>query len=633
MTDMTPPPKGSMVLYDYALPPLKPGSYRFQVAGQIEAGSHEHELANERHFVVDGPRFILNPGDIAGVCPPSNAQGPFGSVLPQIVMRRRTLPWERDIAETLPAPSNPKALSNQQPDYPTPWFALLLLQEGEDYLLKPGLPLEQVLPAKVMKDIGSPQNILVDALDIDAALLADILPSREELQLLTHVRQVDPDDRELSVEGSDGFFAVQVCNRLPTPGLKAQMVLVSLEGRTDLLKADPPPEMRAGVFGEYVVDADILLNPVVFSPLAGGGAGPVAGAGGTANLTAGPVAASALQPAPEHQGLREVQSRMDAPRMYQKADAAERMPHKAETGKLTIPLKPRKRLVVLYKWSFECEGEGDFQSLMQRLDVGLIGKVKGPHPKVSDSGHIPVPLGTRAGTQEDALYRGPLVPYPLTRDTAGPYHSADQARRIAPETGVEDISYAAAFEVGRLLAAADGRLAQELMRWRRTSYRLSARLGTLKAVETLVSVDLGANLAYKLTSPVLPLASIKLIEGLAQHAPRMGDVWGLGQIKQVIGLQAEAVTMAYQLADVKQAEYVLLGLDAPLGISVAPQAVNLGSSTTLEAVLADTAGLSHLQIQRTGVLDNVKVRMDFDLSPTAPSTVPSTSPTHLKGGQ
>ena len=145
MTDMTPPPKGSMVLYDYALPPLKPGSYRFQVSGQIEAGSHEHEVANERHFVVDGPRFVLNPGDIASVCPPSNAQGPFGSVLPQIVMRRRTLPWERDIAETLPAPSNPKALSNQQPDYPTPWFALLLLQEGEDYQIKPGVPLEQVL--------------------------------------------------------------------------------------------------------------------------------------------------------------------------------------------------------------------------------------------------------------------------------------------------------------------------------------------------------------------------------------------------------------------------------------------------------------------------------------------------------
>lgn len=606
MTDMSKPPKGSMVLYDYALPPLKPGNYRFQVSGEIQAGTHNHELSNERHFVVDGPRFVLNPGDIAGVCPPNNAQGPFGSVLPQIVMRRRTLPWERDIAETLPAPSNPKALSNQQPDYPTPWFALLLLQEGEDYLLKPGLALEQVLPAKVFTAIGSPANILVDALDIDATLLKDILPSREELQLLTHVRQVDPDDRELSVEGSDGFFAVQVCNRLPTPGKKAQMVLVSLEGRTDLLQADPPAEMRGGLFGEFVVDGDILLNPGVFSPL-------VANTGNNFVAVTAP-AAKPLQQAPEFTGLSESQSRMDAPRMFQKADEHVRATHKTESGRLTIPVKPRKRLVVLHKWSFECEGEGDFQGLMQRLDVGLIGKVKGPFPKVSDSGHLPVPLGTRAGTQEEALYRGPLVPFPLTRDTAGPYHSADQARRVSPETGVEDVSYAAAFEVGRLLAAADGRLAQELMRWRRTSYRLTARLGTLKAIESLVAVDLGANLAQKLTSPVLPMASIKLIDGIAQHAPRMGDVWGLGQMQQVIGLQAQAVASAYQLKDVAVAEHLLTGMATPLGTSVTPQAVNLGASTTLEAVLADTAGLAHLNVQRTGVLDNVKVRMEVDVA-------------------
>ncbi|HEX5354826.1 MAG TPA: hypothetical protein VFW93_01315 [Aquabacterium sp.] len=614
MTDMSKPPKGSMVLYDYALPPLKPGNYRLQVSGEIQAGTHNHELSNERHFVVDGPRFALNPGDIAGVCPPNNAQGPFGSVLPQIVMRRRTLPWERDIAETLPAPSNPKALSNQQPEYPTPWFALLLLQEGEDYLLKQGVALEQVLPSKVFTAIGAPANILVDALDIDATLLKDILPSREELQLLTHVRQVDPDDRELSVEGSDGFFAVQVCNRLPTPGLKAQMVLVSLEGRTDLLQADPPAEMRGGLYGEYVVDGNILLNPVVFNPL-------VANTGNNLMAVTTP-AVKALQQAPEFTGLSETQSRMDAPRMFQKADEHVRATHKAETGRLTMPVKPRKRLVVLHKWSFECEGEGDFQGLMQRLDVGLIGKVKGPFPKVSDSGHLPVPLGTRAGTQEEALYRGPLVSFPLTRDPAGPYHSADQARRVSPETGVEDISYAAAFEVGRLLASADGRLAQELMRWRRTSYRLTARLGTLKAIETLVSVDLGANLAHKLTSPVLPMASIKLIDGIAQHAPRMGDVWGLGQIKQVVGLQAEAVAAAYQLKDVAMAEHMLTGMATPLGTSVTPQAVNLGASTTLEAVLADTAGLAHLNLQRAGVMDNVKVRMDADVVVS----------THLTGG-
>jgi hypothetical protein len=63
----------------------------------------------------------------------------------------------------------------------------------------------------------------------------------------------------------------------------------------------------------------------------------------------------------------------------------------------------------------------------------------------------------------------------VARDPLGPYHSADQARRVSPETGAEDVSYAAAFEVGRLLGAADGRLAQELMAWRREAYQEAAR--------------------------------------------------------------------------------------------------------------------------------------------------------------
>jgi hypothetical protein len=633
MTDMTPPPKGAMVLYDYALPPLKPGRYRFQVSGDIQAGSQHHELSNERHFEVDGPRFVLNPGDIAGMSPPPNAQGPFGSVLPQLVMRRRTLPWERDIAASLPAPSNPKALPNQQPDYPTPWFALLLLQEGEDYTLKTGLALEQVLPASVFKAIGAPANILVDALDIDAGLLQDILPSREELQLLTHVRQVDPEDRELSVEGSDGFFAVQVCNRLPSPGQAAQMVLVSLEGRTDVLQANPPDPLRAGLFGEFVVNEEILLNPVVFDPVLGAsqpiGTVPLDGATHLARSAAVPSAAG-LANAPELQGRTPLQSRLDAPTLFTKAGEIERIPQRTEGGILTLPLKPRKRLVVLHKWRFECEGAGDFQGLMQRLDVGLIGKVNGAHPKVTDSGHLPVEVGTREGTQEEALYRGPLVPYPLTRDLAGPYHSADQARRVAPESGVEDISYAAAFEVGRLMAAADGRLAQELMRWRRTAYRLSTKLGTLKAVESLVAVDLGASLELKLASPVLPLASLKLVEGLAVHAPAMGDVWGMGQIAQVAGLQPTLVAQAYQLKDASVARQALIGLDTPLASPVAAQAVNLGASTTLDAVLADTAGLAHLQVQRTGVLDNVKVRLALDAELVK---LPSTLPNLTEGGR
>src|SRR4029079_9977204 len=98
------------------------------------------------------------------------------------------------------------------------------------------------------------------------------------------------------------------------------------------------------------------------------------------------------------------------------------------------------------------------------------------HPAITDSGHLRIKVDDRAGVEETAWYRGPLVQYQLTRDLLGPYHSADQCRRATPETGAEDISYAAAFELGRLLAASDARLAQELMRWRREAYKPRARI-------------------------------------------------------------------------------------------------------------------------------------------------------------
>jgi signal recognition particle GTPase len=78
------------------------------------------------------------------------------------------------------------------------------------------------------------------------------------------------------------------------------------------------------------------------------------------------------------------------------------------------------------------------------------------------------------------------------------------------------------------------------------------------------------------------------------------------------------------------ARQALTGLDTPLASPVAAQAVNLGASTTLDAVLADTAGLAHLQVQRTGVLDNVKVRLALDAELVK---LPSTLPNLTEGGR
>src|SRR5258706_14132530 len=105
---------------------------------------------------------------------------------------------------------------------------MLLFEEGE-YKILPNQQLESVVPTKTFKDLGSPANSLCDAVEADALLVADILPSREELQLLCHVRQVNVEDRELNAGSSDGFFSVVMSNRLPAPEAKCRACLVSLE--------------------------------------------------------------------------------------------------------------------------------------------------------------------------------------------------------------------------------------------------------------------------------------------------------------------------------------------------------------------------------------------------------------------
>jgi hypothetical protein len=113
--------------------------------------------------------------------------------------------------------------------------------------------------------------------------------------------------------------------------------------------------------------------------------------------------------------------------------------------RVPLPFNRLLSVVCLYSWQFECTGTGTFRELAQQLNVSMIGSTADGKPAVTDTGHIAIQVGDRSGAQETAWYRGPLVPLQLTRDPLGPYHSADQARIATPETGGEDVSYAAAF--------------------------------------------------------------------------------------------------------------------------------------------------------------------------------------------
>ena len=135
-----------------------------------------------------------------------------------------------------------------------------------------------------------------------------------------------------------------------------------------------------------------------------------------------------------------------------------------------------RRFPVLAHWEFTCSDDaGDFAGYMNHLDVGLFGTAPIDDPRarvvpVTPTGHVSIEHTNRRGDTGNVWYRGPFTPSKITREPAGkPYHVADQARRIGPD-GREDVSYAAAFEVGRLLALSDLQFLRGLRVWAREEF-------------------------------------------------------------------------------------------------------------------------------------------------------------------
>ncbi len=123
---------------------------------------------------------------------------------------------------------------------------------------------------------------------------------------------------------------------------------------------------------------------------------------------------------------------------------------------------PRLRLITLANWSFVCDSTGNdsFAGLMQQLrkNASQFG-VALPAPSDSEDvnqalakGYVPLDYRPLDSTPAFAWYRGPLSPL-IRRPMDQPaFKLADAALIFDERTGVMDVSYAAAWELGRLLA-------------------------------------------------------------------------------------------------------------------------------------------------------------------------------------
>jgi hypothetical protein len=418
-------PSDTIEFIAYHQPALLDGEYKLLVQQQVQIdgkfgwGEDQWSKApsTELQFAVAGPRFSIEPGLIQSQYPPPNSIGRYYSVLPHIILKRTTLPWERTI-------DNSPASTTRNP---SGWMALLLFDKTADQgapvvtsltvqdLLNTygqsatpaGMPeFVKILPrdsqAQVGKgelklEVGEHLNDTLTVIDVPKQLLWQILPSAFDIVFLSHVRVgQDAADPKQQAE-----YPVILCPRLPAPGdsavgTQSTVHLVSLEARQPLLDA--------------------------------------------------------LKAKPQDNNL--------------------------------------VRLVSLASWSFSTlQADKTFTSWIkeawcpdaQRTDstssscsAGVIHTLRMPVNGNADAerflsqGYVPIKHQTHQGNHIVSWYRSPLLPGPgSTINLALPVRTSDELLHYLSDVGMFDTTYAAAWELGRMLTLRSKKVSVSLFNWKR----------------------------------------------------------------------------------------------------------------------------------------------------------------------
>lgn len=411
-------PIGDIQFYDDYVPALSTGTWFIKTSQTLTHNNQQvntEDLTAAQEFIVSAPQFSLAPSEIISQYPPAGSTGRYGTVLPNIVLKEPSLPWERQM----------KTSGDRQP-----WLALLVFNESE---LNGGDALTHAINSTVGDFLKLASPVLKPALrkeddvaDSDpcnyilllTSVFQSIAPRLKELRYLTHCRQINTGDKAMLGVNETGLFSVVVANRFPAvvatnaPPVKQIVHLVSLEGLEDYLTETPS-------FGAFQQVALLSLARWTFQVL------------------------------PENQadfvGLAQD---LLVPPGWVKDPLTQEIPPENFLLRLPQPFNANRY-------------DGPKYEAMERLLNGF----------------VPLAYQTRTGETTLAWYRGPLVPVKMPLlEKKTPFFTSDAAMIYQPEFGVFDLSLAAAWEIGRAAALADKAFGQELLDFRRRAHRLTDRL-------------------------------------------------------------------------------------------------------------------------------------------------------------
>lgn len=407
----------NITFYSHWLPALAPGRYSASVESNLKVpGTPTPTGAARQTFYVDGPRYSFT-GSEAYSCYPAPGQiGEFYDTLPHIVFDRCTLPWERTIDG-----SDPRRPHD-------PWLALILLTDS-DFSSEPTAEKRRVPPVVPMalREVRQPEhNVIGPPALTPAEYDSELLPC-QTIDLPARVfAAVMPRTEDLP-------FLAHV--REVETGNKETWSLLK-EGKFSVVVCNRFPETEAVATGGKDWG---IVNMLCLVSLEGW-------------------------------------------------EAFLKNPDSLDTGKSC-------RLLVLSSWRFTCQGSSAFKSQMEDLnDKQLLAlpQIEGASGdpglaalnQALGMGFVPVNhdlrhVDTRIADTTISWYRGPLVPMAYERPMSyTDISSADAVLCYDSPTGMFDASYAAAWQLGRLLALQDQAFARALYRFRGDFQRWVRRTNT-----------------------------------------------------------------------------------------------------------------------------------------------------------
>ena len=416
----------------YDIPPLRTDAYQLTVTETVP-GQSPDTFAAVATFVVRGERFAIQASEIASVFPPELANGEFRGVFPHVVFNRRTLPWERVLRKE----------KGGKPDDAFeyhPWLAVLVLDDAfapkptavtaADLVEKDAaiLDLEGKPSGKGTLDstvlsygaatlsplgYGESASDPCTVIDLDRPTFDKIAPSSDDLLYLAHIRKVDVSDG-IDADATTAQFAVVVGNRIPVVGTPCRAFLVSLENFADYLPAtDGTPSTNIPATVKQVR----LLTYRTWTF--------------TAN------------------------------------DLDEKLEHLLEGLNTTADGNPGLTTLRLV-------GNGADPTAAQVTQALADQTARRSTPEEATTlaqnavamGYVPLNHHLRHGGKTVSWYRGPFTPYAVTPRLTVPIGGPDAANAYDAQTGMFDVSYGAAWQLGQLLALQNGGMATALYRWK-----------------------------------------------------------------------------------------------------------------------------------------------------------------------